>query len=475
MYKKVSTALLFMAIGSLGNISTVMAADWDVAPYFNIAEIYTDDVDLDSTFAKSDLVTQATFGTVMATEGPRFNLNADYGLTYIYYPGLEGDKDEIRHSLSANSQSELSRDFLYFDFNSRVSQQFLDRRSAFSSINITRTENRATLSIVDASPYAVKKIGGNFAVMTTRYGFSYIDLSQNITFAGEDLGGISSTFHEASVNIDSGTKFTKFTWGVENSYRYESITNRINNNIYTSIASGDYQYTRMIAFTASAGYQKRNAASGGIPFSGFVWRIGGRLTPGPRTIISGSYGKDFFGNNFNFDASYEISPRMSFQISYLDRFRTNQAIVLEDFQNGFTNPAEIRQSFVDDNFVRDKAWRASLQGVRGRSTFALFATLNITDSFTDDNDFTRRAFGIIWNRTLSTRLNINASVSLMEDDFESDPQKDVFMSYQGGFNYNLSENIVAGIEFIHTKRKQRLFDYRERASNFVSANIGVTF
>jgi len=63
----------------------------------------------------------------------------------------------------------------------------------------------------------------------------------------------------------------------------------------------------------------------------------------------------------------------------------------------------------------------------------------------------------------------------MKDDCVSDTQTDIFMSYQGGINYNLSENIVAGLQFIHTKRQQRFFDYRPRESNFISANIGVTF
>lgn len=475
MYKKVSAAIIIMAIGSLGSISTAMAADWDIEPYFNIAEIYTDDVDLDSSFARSDFVTQATLGATVLTAGPRFNANINYGLTYLYYPDLETDKDEFRHNLAASSQSEISRDFLYFDFKAGVTQQFIDRREAFSTINISRSVNRGTLAIVDASPYIVKKVGGNFAVMTTRYRFSHVNLSRNITVAGDEFSGTSSNFHEGSVNFDSGTKFTKFTWNVANIYRKETLRNSRQNEIYSAIVSGDYQYTRQIAIFASTGYTKRNAVFGGVPFSGIVWRFGGRLIPGPRTVLEASYGKEFYGKTYNFNGRYQISPTISATVSFADRFRTNQAIALENFQNGIVNDAEVRQNFVDENFVRNKEWRASIQGVRGRSTFVLFATLLKSDQEEINNDFKRRAIGINWNRALSTRLNFGATVTLMEDDFAADPQKDVFMSFRSNINYNISQNVIATIEYIHSNRKQRRFDFEQRRSNYVRAAIGVTF
>ena len=181
MKNKVRTAIVTAAIGAIGSTSTSYAADWEIVPSLNIAEVYTDDVDLDSTFAQSDFVTQATLGTSIITAGPRFNLNLNYGLTYLYYPGLEGDKDEFRHNLLASSTAEVFRDFFFVDVNAGVTQQFVDRRAAFSTVSLVRTENRATVAIADVSPYIVNRVGGNFSTLTTRYRYSYVNSSRNLS------------------------------------------------------------------------------------------------------------------------------------------------------------------------------------------------------------------------------------------------------------------------------------------------------
>jgi len=157
MKNKVVTALITAALGVVGSTSTAYA-DWDIIPFINVLETYTDDVNLDSSFAQSDFVTQTTVGADVTTEGPRLNLNMNYGLTHLYYPGLEGDKDEFRHSFLGDTQAELIRETLFFEASAGVTQQFINRQSAFSSVKITRSKNRGTLSIINASPYMLNKV-----------------------------------------------------------------------------------------------------------------------------------------------------------------------------------------------------------------------------------------------------------------------------------------------------------------------------
>ncbi|MEZ5758734.1 MAG: TIGR03016 family PEP-CTERM system-associated outer membrane protein [Emcibacteraceae bacterium] len=476
MKNKVGTAIVTAAIGALGSTSTSFAADWQITPYLNVAEIYTDDVNLDAAFAQSDFVTQTTVGTRIDTTGPRFNLNLDYGLTHLFYPSLSGDKDEFRHNLQATAGSELVRDFVFIDFNASMTEQFIDRRAAFSTVSLARTTNRGTLSIIDVSPYTVNRINGNFATLTNRYRYSYIDLSRNITLTGVDLGESSAQFHEVSSTLASGTRFTKFTWSWANSFRRERGSNTTDNDIYTSLASGDYQWTRQIAFIGQVGFLKRNSDFAGGTFSGVIWRAGGRLTPGPRTVLTATYGKEFYGNTFNFSGSYRLTDRIDLTVNYFDRYSSFQDIALNNVINGDNNPSvPVQQDVINNNFNRQKQWNAGIVGVRGRSTIGVSASYSKNTSNDVASTYIRRAIGIDWTRRLSPRLSFNAAANLMEDDFFTDPGKDVFIAYSGRFDYTISQNITGTIEYIHTKRNQLFFNYVPRMSNYVSVAIGVTF
>lgn len=475
MKNKVRTAIVTAAIGAIGSVSTSYAANWDIVPSISVAEVYTDDVDLDSTFAQSDFVTQTTLGASIIATGPRFTMNFNYGLTHLYYPGLEGDKDEFRHNLLGTSNAELVRDFVFLDINTGITQQFIDRRASFSTVSLVRTENRATVAIADVSPYVVNKVGMNFATLTTRYRYSYVDSSQNLTLTGANLGANSATFHEASTILTSGTKFTKLTWSFNNVYRNERSSNGRDNDIYSSTLLGDYQFTRKVAFIASVGYAKRNSDFGPANFSGITWRAGGRLTPGPRTIIEATYGKDFVGNTVALNASYRITPNITATLSYNDLYQSFQNIALGDLLAGTGAGGGVQQQIISDTFARRQRWLASITGVRGRSTITFNASHEETTTEDTDTTFTRLAAGVDWTRQLSPRSSFTASVILMEDDFIIDPEKDVFVAYSASYDYNISANIIGTLEYIHTKRRQILFNYVPRRSNFVSVAIGVTF
>ena len=428
MKNKVRTAIVTAAFGAIGSVSTSYAANWDIIPTLTVAEVYTDDVDLDSTFAQSDFVTQTTLGAIINAEGPRFNMNFNYGLTHLYYPGLEGDKDEFRHNLLGNMNSELVRDFVFIDVNAGVTQQFIDRRSSFSTVSIARSENRATVVVADVSPYVVNKVGMNFATLTTRYRYSYVDRFQNITIDGADLGGSSATFHEASTTLASGTRFTKLTWSFENLYRNEKSSNVRDNNVYTTTLFGDYQFTRKVAFIASIGYSKRNSNFGAADFSGIVWRAGGRLTPGPRTNIEATYGKDFGGNTFDLNASYRITPNITAALSFSDQYQSFQEFALDDLLNGTGAGGGVQQQIISDAFTRRQRWLGSVTGVRGRSTITFNASHEETTSEDPNFTFTRLSAGVAWTRQLSPRASFTASAILMEDDFIIDSEKDVFVA-----------------------------------------------
>ncbi len=474
MKNKVGTAVILSMIGTMGLVISAKA-DWVITPSIEVAEIYTDDVDLDAAFAQSDFVTQTTIGGTAVATGARFNANINYDLNHFYYPSLEGDKDEFRHSLLAGMDSEIVRDFFFIEADAGVTQQFIDRRDTFSTLDIGVSDNRGTVTIGSISPFTVNKVGGNFAVMTTRYRLSYVDVSRNIAVDGTDLGaGAASVFHEGSVIFTNGTRFTRTTWSWQNIYTQESIVGD-NNTTLTTQLFGDYQLHRKIALLASAGYTDREAEFGPARFSGFIWDVGTRLTPGPRTNLTVRYGKTFFGNAWTVDGQYIITPNMNVTVSYRDNLATFQSFALQAFLAGGGNAADFPQDAVSQDFTRQKQWELNLVGTRGRSTLTLIGTILRSDSSIVLGDFKRYTVGAIWNRAMSPRLNVNIAAFLVDDKFVVDPQSDIFLSYSGGITYNISENLVGTIEYIYSDRKQQIFNFIPRKSNLVRVAIGATF
>ncbi len=453
-----------------GSQQGTIEESWIINPSLTVMETYTDDVDLDEAFAQSDFVTTTTLGLQVITDGPRFDLNLDYALNHLFYPGLDGDKDEFRHNLQANSSSEVVRDLFYFDAAAGINQQFIDRRGAFTSVAVARTNNRSTLTIVDLNPYLLNRINGNFATMRTGYNYSYVDSSQNITLDGIDLGGGSTQFHEGSIIFDSGTRFTKTTWNWENIFQTQRRTNAEDLDVYSSIVTAEYQYIREVAFIGSIGYMKRIGDQFAQNFDGIVWRVGGRLTPGPRTIVEGTYGKDFFGNTWDFNGSYRITPNLLFTARYNDQYQTFAENALQNFQDGV-----IQQQFVSGQFSRFKEYTAGIEGTRGRSTITITVARRTTESNNVDTNFTRDSVGIGWTRRLSPRLTLNLVANVMEDDFVGAIQTDRFINLEGRLDYALSANLTAAIEYIHTNREQALFNFVPRGSNYVSVSIGYVF
>lgn len=478
MKNKVGTAIITAALGAMGSAASAIAADWDINPYIELQETYTDDVDLDSNLPQSDFVTVATVGTNILTDGPRFDLNLNYELTHLFYPSLEGDeRSEFRHNLQADSQSIIVRDLVFFDTSAGITQQFIDRRAAFSNTGISTTDNRGTVTLVNASPYVRNRINGSFATLETRYTYNYVHVGESVDFDGDVINPFSSQFHTANVTLESGPRFTRLTWALDNLYRNETSSAGRNVDIYTSVASSEYQINRTVAAIGSVGYSKRDANVGGFEnFDGLVWTIGARLTPGPRTIIEGTYGKDFIGNTWNLDASYRVTPFITATLGYFERYQSFAEIALANLQDGgLNNGGGLQQNPINDDFVRQKEWRASILGVRGRSTIALTARRIASTTEDPDTTFVRETIGLVWTRQLSPQLDLTVGGNLFQDDFVLNPQRDQFISGTVRLDYQVSANITTALEYIHSRRKQIEFNFVPRKSNYISISARYTF
>lgn len=459
------------------------ANTWTFIPSIYIQETYTDDVDLDSRFRQSDFVTLTRVGALVNRQGPKLDLNVNYELSHLFYPSLDDDNDEFRHNLNANSQSEIIDDHLFFDTNASVTQNYVDRRATFATSIIPRTNNRATFSIIDLSPYYVNKVGDNFAILTTQYHFNYLSAGNDVSILGEEIGVFDSTSHEFSSTLNSGSRFNKITWEFRNSYQALKYSNIQDDNIYLSNLTVDYNYNRNITLIGSFGYTRRNdplVAAIAEAFSGVIWRVGGRLTPGPRTVLEVTYGKEFFGNTFDASGSYQITSTLNFAFQYVDRVGSSQLFLISDFQNDFTTN-NIEQAFLDIENSRQKRALIILSGTRGRNTISISGEYanninpeDIRNVFASRN-LERKTFSLSYQRTVSERLLLDFTTSIVLEDSPDFSENDFYVGLTGGIEYALRDDIALSFEYIYSRRRQQFFNIIERDSNYVSASIGMTF
>lgn len=462
-----------LLIGQEGTPQGSAPSGWQITPSISLRESYTDDVDLDLTLPQSDFVTTTTVGVTALRDGPRFELDLNYALNHLYYPSL--DDDEFRHNLQLTSQTEAVRDLFFIDLAAGVNQQFIDRRDAFTTVDAARSSNRATVSVINVNPYLQHRVGGNFATVRTGYNYSYLTSAQNTPLGGINLGTNSAQFHSADFVVNSGTRFNRFTWNWNNTAQFQSTAGANDLDVYSTVLTLNYQLVREIGVFGSTGYTKRTGDfNNAISFDGAIWRIGTTLTPGPRTNVTISYGKEFFADTWDVDAAYQITPNLSITGEYNDRYQTFAQNVLQNFQNGGGNNV-INQQFVNNQFSRFKNYQVALTGTRGRSTITVTAAYQDSTSQNVNTTFTRKSVSVSLGRQLSTRLTAGVIVNLMRDRFANTTQDDQFISGQFIVNYAVSQNLTASFEYIRTRREQALFNFVNRDSNYVSVTLGYTF
>ena len=81
--------------------TTVLAGDWDITPRISVAEIYSDNINLDDNDKEYDLVTEITPGISLRGEGARLRADLDYQMQNTIFL-KNSDGNGTFHQLNAN-------------------------------------------------------------------------------------------------------------------------------------------------------------------------------------------------------------------------------------------------------------------------------------------------------------------------------------------------------------------------------------
>ncbi len=468
------SAYAFMCGMAISTSAT--AGEWRAIPSLEIAETYTDNVDLDAVDKEYDFVTRISPGISINGQGARMRFNLDYIANFLVFARSDEETD-LRHNLNANLHTELVEDWFYLDGRASINQQFLERGGSISSNTDNVTDNRQTIQNYSISP-SIRRPIGTFGTVTAMYSLGYIKTGRpdNPILVPIDIMQETVT-HRGLLSLDSGRQFTRFRWSISADYTRDNRKNAFRDSERSSIRfNGDYAVNSWLRLVGSLGYEENDDSTFFTNKNdGLTWDAGVTLTPGPRSILTVRGGRRYGDDNWSVKGSYQLSERSVIDISYSEEVTTSQRILqnglFDDPNNPVIDPGGF--SLTDSAFFR-KRYSIGLTGSRGRNTVsgqAFYEERTYRIATRDEDNY---GGSLNFSRSLSRKTSFSLGGSYQHTKYDSGARTDNFYSGQVALNHSLSEYISGGITYFYTNRSST-FNLRDLEENAVRLSVKATF
>ncbi len=484
------------------------AAEISIRPLLNVSETYTDNVSVGLTGGaggagggfglgggfgvggagskKSDLITQINPGVTVSGTGQRFNLNAQYMMNNLIF-ARNNDFTRIRHMLNADANTEIIRDLFFVEGNALIAQQNIGLLGPQTDSNIFATGNRATIQVYSVSPYLRYRFQ-NFASTEIRYTRSIVE--------GGIFGFRDSQRNSFQLGLNSGSSFTKLTWGLNYSNQMVHLSG-VDRDIEfeRSIANFRYHLTRRLSLTSSGGYERNSFVSIRGQTSLPTWTAGFIWSPNRRTNVQFSAGQRFFGDTYLGEINYSkrlLNVRVLYaedittfnqQAGAFGAFGALDANILGGLglQNllGLTN-------FLTNRVFLQKRFNATvaLNGSRNDLSLNLFSISRTPYSSADLDadliglgnlflfDNTKQMGGsIAWNYKISPRTALNTTFSYLRFDFSGSSGTNDNLVFSTSLNRDFDADLRGSLEY---RRIDRLSDLQVGGGNIGQSANAVT-
>jgi uncharacterized protein (PEP-CTERM system associated) len=277
---------------------------WSIVPRIAASETYTDNVSLARSGETSEFITEITPGVRVQASTARLQGSVDYGLTEYFY-ARDSSPRRSAQSMNGTAQLEALDDFAFVDFNANISQQkvsaFGARSSGGFSLNANSTETRTT----SVSPFIRGQLG-NLA----NYQLRYLTTAQST-----ESGTANDTFTDQWSGALSGTSSSqKISWALSGSSQRVRYGDRATTNSDAATARVNYQAGLEYRFWVSAGRERNDFNGlGEVAYSNRAFGLD--WTPGPRTSVSASRERRFFGDSDNLSITHRMRQAL-FKLSH---------------------------------------------------------------------------------------------------------------------------------------------------------------
>ncbi|MBN8517510.1 MAG: TIGR03016 family PEP-CTERM system-associated outer membrane protein [Candidatus Accumulibacter sp.] len=430
------------------------AENWRITPTLAVTETLTDNVFLTASDKKHSLVTAITPGIAIDGKGARASLRLSYTLTGQFYspnysdtdrlPGQKSASNSHQNALTAVGMLEAIEDWLFIEATGTISQQYL---SAFGTVSPSNGNANVNNNQTETSSYSISPHIKGKLFSAAEYLLSY-----RATVTSSQSGLVSdTTASEWLGKLNGSTRWSALGWALDASRltsnyqrrdyedtKYQlSLLYRINPQIQVSMFGGQ----------ESQNYVSLNQETHTTHGFGFVW------TPGPRTELSATNNKRFFGNGYdvkfhhrmsrsmitytasrnisahppgvgntgqgsNYDAYYAIIAANNPGASP-ESIRAQVSQVLQG--RGIPADGTVVNGYLTNRPSLQESQQLSLALLGVRNSVTLNATeskqqpLGLVNGLTDDfslaNQITQRGFGIIWGHQLSGLSSLSLSLN----------------------------------------------------------------
>ena len=369
-----------MVVMALALTHRASGADWTLQPTLALRESYSDNIRLTtSQDAQAAWVSEVSPGVAITGNSRRLKLNLAYQIQKIV---AQSEADRVNQQLAASATAVLLTDRIFIDIQSSISQQ---NNSAFGPQlvdNTYITGNQSTLKTNSISPYLRYRWNG-IASSTLRYTHGNVRsdaLSAQTDALLFDLVG------------DNGAR--RWNWSANYSQKknHDSVLSPV--TFSNAGLSLNFPLNSTLGLVLTTGYEKSDyEASTPVQPSGRSRSVGASWKPSPRTSVTLSAGKRYFGNTYAVNASHRRHNSV-WNIVYSEDITTNYAQFLA-------------QSRSDSSALLNQLWQTSIADPILRQQ-AIDAYLGIAQSIGPGagnlNYFSHRYF-------LQKQLNMSAALS----------------------------------------------------------------
>lgn len=220
--KKLAFGLIAAALLSLLSLApeTILAADFRLTPSLKVSEEYTDNVFERNLNRKSDYITRALPGLVMAYKAPLWDWDLGYNFDYRYY-AKGSRKNDNTHEINAKGHLKIVDEVLFLDVSDVYKRVSLDvtRDTTHESLFVNQTDQ----NIGTVSPYLVLRPSTR---MTIKTGYRYINTwyKDPAAISKQDHVGFIDNSYEMSPKffLTAGYTFTREDAANSILYRHET-------------------------------------------------------------------------------------------------------------------------------------------------------------------------------------------------------------------------------------------------------------
>ena len=456
--------------------SVSYSADLTVDPGIEIQEVFTDNLFLRPGGNKeADFITTITPSLSLRNRTLKSDVALDYSLQSILYADA-GENNTVNHIVRANTNTEVLRDRLFFDFSLNRSTQNTNRSGRTARDNLSVSEDRTQVLRYSFSPYWNQRLG-SFADASLRYSVDELDSGALNDSSGENI----------DIRLSSGPDFNRIIWDL--SFEDNKVENADRPSTRLRTLSGNVKYllTRKFAFVSEIGYQDNDFESNSGDTSGRLWSLGIDWKPSTRTSLAFTYGKSFFGDDLSLQISHRsrrgrVSVTYEKEPSLTRNFLLAQQSfnLLDAFGDQVDNSVLPGVSDLDLNIPEQSPEvliRSRLNGVIGytlkKNTFTLSSSYEENSFQVSGESELRRRVDFSWNWNVLPKsvsvLNFGWSKNNLRND-----RDERYYSLQYRLSYQLSAemDVSLGYSYIDRQTNDNILAYSE---NRVTASLSKRF